>query len=174
MPSLAVIAYPEVDRADGAWIEAIRTEHDPQAGTIAAHFTLVFPAEGIESEFTAEAAASAATTAPISFTIRGVTVVADKATGKGHVFLSPHEGTDEVASLHQGLHSGPLARLLRADRPFQPHITVAAKPNMPSCMTLAQELAFEARVIHGTIRAIEVIEVLPQRVRSVATFPLGG
>jgi 2'-5' RNA ligase len=172
MPTLAVIAYPQLEQDDRSWIEAIRAEHDPQASKLAAHFTLVFPAQVPEHELRAQAASVAAATPTIPFTIMCVTIIADPIRGDGHVFLVPRAGEEEVLELHKRLHAGSLAALLRPDRPFSPHITVGAKPNRAACMELAQGLAMQARVIRGTINRLEVIEVLPATVRTLAVFPL--
>lgn len=172
MPTLAVIAYPQLEQDDRAWIEAIRAEHDPQATKLPAHFTLVFPAQVPEHELRAQAASAAAATPAIPFTIMCVTVIVHPIRGDGHVFLEPRDGEQEIRELHQRLHAGSLAALLRSDRPFSPHITVGAKPTRAACMELAQGLAMQARVIRGTINQLEVIEVVPDAVRTLAAFPL--
>jgi 2'-5' RNA ligase len=172
MTTLAVIAYPQLAQDDRSWIETIRSEHDPQAKKLAAHFTLVFPAQVSERELTAQAASVAAVSSTIPFTIMCVTIIADPKRGDGHVFLVPRDGEEEIARLHQSLHAGALAALRPSDRPFSPHITVGAKPDRAACMELAQGLAMQARVIRGTINELEVIEVLPDAVRTLAVFPL--
>jgi hypothetical protein len=41
--TLPVVAYPELGDTERAWIESIRSRHDPQANRLGVHFTLVFP-----------------------------------------------------------------------------------------------------------------------------------
>jgi len=58
MPTLAIVAYPVLAADDHRWIEAIRARHDPQAGRIAAHVTLLFPWEGELAALAAHAVAT--------------------------------------------------------------------------------------------------------------------
>jgi hypothetical protein len=40
---LLVVAYPQLEATDYAWIQTLRQQHAPHYALIAPHFTLVFP-----------------------------------------------------------------------------------------------------------------------------------
>lgn len=174
MNVLAIVAYPELDAADRDWIEAFRSRHDPQAPRIAVHFTLVFPADESPAAVTAEASAIARSTGAIPFTIRAVAVVPDIAGNGGHVFLVPDEGRDEITKLHDRLYDGVMQPHLRADIPFTPHLTVAAGADLAWCESVARGLDLDPRTVRGTLRRIDLVNVDQPRVRSIASFALGG
>ena len=54
MSQLAVVTYPVLSDDDRRWIEGLRARHDPQARRIAAHITLVFPAEMAQADLVAQ------------------------------------------------------------------------------------------------------------------------
>jgi len=69
--TLLVLAYPELEPADRAWIERIRAEHDPRHIAVAAHVTLVFPVAGMDPDtLIADVARQASGVAPIPFVLR--------------------------------------------------------------------------------------------------------
>jgi len=167
---LAVVAYPKLDEADRERIEAFRTQHDPQAARLAAHFTLVFPIVTDLIELEDELALIAKSTSPISFRLRGTKAVQDSLSMESHVFLVPAEGSADITMLHDRLYSGALRPHLRSDILFVPHITVAAAPSLLEAQALADEL--EVRDIRGVIAALELIDVRGARVISITTFAL--
>ena len=70
MPKLAVVAYPELEADDRAWIESIRALRDPQASLLPAHVTLVFPNELATDEAVREVRSVANQSQSITFTLR--------------------------------------------------------------------------------------------------------
>ena len=104
MIQLAVVSYPRLDEDDRQWIESIRATHDPQAGRIPAHVTLVFPARVSVGDIAAEVANAAGMNAPIPFVIRHATAVRNMFGNGGHVFLVPDEGGAEIVNLHDQLY----------------------------------------------------------------------
>jgi len=171
MPRLAVISYPALRAADRDWIESIRATRDPQAARLAAHFTLVFPAEVASDRVAEEIAAVAGSVRPIPFVIRAARAVRDVFHRRGHVFLVPEEGSREIAWLHDRLYEGVFKRHFRGDIPFAPHITVAAARDFAWCETFADELERRALEIPGMLRDIELVSVAGGAVVSVEKQP---
>src|SRR5262249_39840469 len=166
----AIVAFPVLKEEDSAWIEAVRSRHDPQYGRIRAHFTFVFP-RATSLEKIRRAAAAAVSSGPIPFVSReAIAVRRDR--GGGLVFLIPDEAGEELIGLHERL-SEELPRLDSTGRvQFLPHITLAASSDFLECSRLARELNSEHRRIRGTVVAVEVLDVGAPLVRSLSTHPL--
>jgi 2'-5' RNA ligase len=169
----AIVAYPILSEADRWWIESFRTKHDPQSTRLPAHFTLVFPTDATPRLLEAELETAVAQWQPIRFAIRRAEVVRDAVGGGAHVFLTPDDGSAEIAALHDRLYAGMLRPHLRADVPFIPHVTIAAAPDQLAGEYLASELDMGARVVRGTIRAIDLVDVGQPLVRTIRSYPLG-
>lgn len=175
MTTLAIVSYPRLDDADSRWVESVRKRHDPQASLLAAHFTLVFPVDADLSQVVAHAAHVAAAAPHIRIQLRRAEAVRDVVRDSGgHVFLVPHEGSAEIAALHDRLYDGVLKPHVRSDLPFVPHITVAAYSRYERCEALAVELNAAPLLICGTIDGIEVVETAMGEVRCLLRIPLGG
>jgi 2'-5' RNA ligase len=171
---VAVVAYPVLRELDREWIESVRTRHDPQAGLIAAHFTLMFPAEADPDRVIAHAFAVSGRSRVLPFSIRGAQAVREPDGGGAHVFLVPAEGREEIVTLHDRLYDGGLGGEWHDPRAFEPHITVAAHADFEPCRRLARELDREDRIVGGRIEGVEVLAVARDRVESLAVFKLSG
>jgi 2'-5' RNA ligase len=174
MTKVAVVAYPEVDDSERQWLEGVRAAHDPQARLIAAHFTLVFPAEADHGAVIGLTSAVCGVERPIRFTIGRAGAVRDMDGVGGHVFLIPDGGCAEIAALHKRLYDGPLRGRLRSELPFMPHITVGAHADLGRCRALAADIEASGRRVSGTIDCIDVVEVAADGVQSLRTFRLGS
>lgn len=171
---LAVVAFPGLDEIDRQWIESFRAKHDPQASRIRAHFTLVFPFDGIPNELRPSLAAAAQSAEPIRFAIPRALVVADAlAVGSHHIFLVPDEGSAQIATLHDRLYAGALRRHLRGDIRFVPHMTVGTTRDRAAAEKLAEALNAHARIVRGILEAVQLVDVGLPRVRSIASYALG-
>ena len=173
MPQLAVVSFPALADEDRRWVESIRAKHDPQAGRLAAHFTLVFPVEAATAAIAAEVTAVARSIAPIPFVVRYAMAARDASGRGGHVFLVADEGAAEIVSMHNRLYAGGLKRHLRADIPFVPHITVAGNQDFAVCQTLAEEIDDELRTLRGSLDSLEVLDVGAATIASAGRFVLG-
>jgi 2'-5' RNA ligase len=171
--NLAVVSYPRLDSVGSRWIESVRTQHDPQARLIRAHFTLVFPVEVSPEPIIAHVTRVASAASQIRFVLRSAKAVRDVLEGRGgHVFLLPHEGSDEIASLHEQLHGAVLQSHRGGDLPFVPHVTVAADPDVARCEALAVELNASSPAVQGTIDGMDVVEITLAGVRSLLSLSL--
>jgi hypothetical protein len=173
-PRCAVVAYPTLTATDRDWIESVRARHDPRADMIAAHVTLAFPAVAYPTAIVRDAALVAATNPPVRFAIGAARAVADAIGGGAHVFLVIDEGRDTIAALHDQLYAGTLARHLRADIPFIPHITVAAHPDLAWCRDFATNLNRTLPRMRGTLDTLDVIAVGTSHVETIAHLALGA
>lgn len=170
---IAVVAFPQLDDTDRAWIDAIRHANDPQAGRIAPHFTLVFPAAEAADACSAPVAKVVSASAQIAFSIRGASTIAD-ATGTGtHLFLVLDEGSDAMTQLHDRLYDTDMFRRhLRTDIPYVPHLTVAASHDAKHCETLARDLNAGRPNFRGVLTSVDILEITAAHIRSVASIPL--
>jgi 2'-5' RNA ligase len=169
---LAIVGYPTLSEKDRRWIESFRAANDPQAARIAAHFTLVFPAELSVESLAAHAAAVLESSRQIPFVLGQATAVPEVGGNGGHVFLVPDEGRLEIVALHDRLYEGVLRPALRSDLPFVPHVTVAAQPSWKTCQDLARELNGDLRPVPGRLREVELVEVSAAEVRPLLRFEL--
>jgi len=172
---IAVVAYPQLTDADQRWIESVRDRHDPQAGRVGVHLTIVFPCASDIDAVTTELAAAAEAAGRLEFEIVRAEAVPD-ALGEGaHVFLVPDApAADAIAALHDRLHDGALRPHFRRDIPFLPHMTVAAKPDTRECSALADELIARCRGIRGRIIAIDLVDTDSTPVATLRRFLLSG
>lgn len=174
MPQLAVVSFPVLTDDDRRWVESIRAKHDPQAGRLAAHFTLVFPVDTIAAALSVEVREIAGSTPPVPFVVRYAMATRDALGPGGHVFLVADEGGAEIATIHDRLYSGTLKPHLRTDIPFVPHITVAAHPDFSVCQALAEEIDDELRTLRGRLESLEVLDMSNRTIASAGRFALGS
>jgi 2'-5' RNA ligase len=173
MIQTAIVAYPEISEPDRAWIEGIRSVHDPLSNVIAAHFTLVFPADIAAGVVAEHAAVALADFRRVRFVLtRAVAVRAFQGRG-GHAFLIPTEGARDITALHDSLYAGPLEPHWRRDIPFVPHLTVGAHESFEECEAVARSLNNQQRTVAGRIERLDIIESQADRVRTIATVDLG-
>jgi 2'-5' RNA ligase len=155
LPRYAVAWFPAFEGLDR--IEAFRRRHDPMATLIPAHLTLVFPfataLKRLQVETHVKRVVSRWPALPVSF--RTVRLQANE-----FVFLMAARGATSVVALHDKLYTRSLRLHLRADIPYEPHITIARNASLP-----ALEAAFdEARERFGaelcdTMREVSLLSV---------------
>ena len=140
LPRFAVAWFPRFDGLAG--VEAFRGRHDPMASIIAAHLTLVFPFPTALTRLQVETHVKrvASRWPPIPVTFRAVRMHANE-----FVFLMASRGSASITALHDRLYTRSIRPYLRADLPYEPHITIARHASLP-----ALEAAFdEAREAFG-------------------------
>lgn len=165
---IAVVGYPALSEEHHQWIESVRRRHDPQAGLIRAHFTMVFPCHADPDDALASLSAAGSSCIPIPFTIRRAEAVRNAVGAAASVFLIPDDrACAHITTLHDRLYQGVLKRHLRQDIPYLPHITVAASSSLERCQALAGELSDRSVNISGTIDAIDLLDLDATPVRTL-------
>jgi 2'-5' RNA ligase len=170
--TLAVVAYPALSEDDRRWIEGIRARHDPLASRIAAHLTLVFPAEVAEDLLLTEVETALRPFESMAVVLGRAAAVPDPIGGGCHVFLLAEEGQARLHAAHDALYAGVLAAHRRGDVPYVPHVTVGARPHLGACERLARRLNQGHRIVRCAIDDVAVVEVAASSVRTVARMPL--
>lgn len=171
-----MLAYPVLQGAAGARIEAFRRRHEPaRAALVAAHVTLVFGVDGIDGTALADhAAACAAASAPIDLQLDRMQDFADPGGDGFKLFLMVGQGREQLAALHLALYGGALAARHRADLPFEPHVTIASCTDRQARDRARGECAILTLPLAGRIDAIEVASLERDSLRRIALVPLGG
>jgi 2'-5' RNA ligase len=156
MDALYVVAFPVLPPATSQWLERLRAEHDPAGhALLPAHFTLVFGCRGPgEREFVAHVRTVAAGHRP--FAIEGGRAERFVEGDLHYVFLVPRHGDAALRELHRDLHTGLLQPFARADRPFQPHITIARTTDARRARELCARVDEEMPRLGGSIDALTV------------------
>jgi 2'-5' RNA ligase len=171
MQALAVICPLVITATDRTWIEDLRAQHDPLHDLVEAHFTLVFPITGVGLATMATHVDQIAKRTPsVGFRLSRAQGVRDSLAPRSHVFLVPDVGDAEIRALHSMLYAGDLASSLRADIPYQPHVTVAAFETQSAAEGLARDLGeFQ---IEGRLQALALVSVGKAEIRREGVFPL--
>ena len=166
-----VFATLELAARDAACIEALRRRRDPQAALVAAHFTLVFPFQGVPATAVlAHVSQVAAGAAPIAFRLASSMAVRDLLAPRSHVFLTPDLGAEEIVALHDRLYAGLLAPFLRRDIAYAPHVTVAAMEAHGDAKALAEALG--PIDIRGRIAALTLASLTDSALVDAQRLPL--
>ena len=175
MKTLYTLAYPVLSHSDAQWIAALRGRHDPQAGIVEAHFTMVFACSAVaEDAYLAHVEALAGVSPPVRFTCRYAMLAADDQGARAYVYLVPDEGYSGLSRLHDGLYTGPLAERLRLDIPFVPHVTLGSTADRRAAKRLCDELNERGVAVDGRVDALTVAALEEGRLRDLARFALAG
>ncbi len=172
---LAVIAYPELEPGDLAWIENIRADADPNHGLIAPHFTLVYPTDVLSPDgMSAHVRERLARNSMIDLVLRGTAIDDARDQGEIFVFLIPDEGRNAIAALHDSLYTGPLEAELRVDFPYRPHMTIGRLPERVAADRLISELANRDINVSGTVTEVQVVDCTPTDFGTLDTIPFAS
>ncbi len=172
-----VLAHPLFSSADLAWVEAIRSEHDPQAALITPHVTLVFPiAEAAVAldKIIVRVHTLALTTSPIALTFRCVLLMPETGQPGAHLFLIPDEGMSRLVKLHNRLYRGALASQLCLEIPFVPHVTIGSSNDSVALHRVAQELNRTTFALQANIERLTIVRHAAGVVTTVGEAKLVG
>lgn len=169
LPRFAVAWFPDFEGLDA--VEAFRARHDPVAGLVPAHLTLVFPFPTALTAIQVETHVRkvAAGWPPVRVVFRGVRGVANE-----FVFLMAARGAEAVTRLHDKLYARSLLPHLRKDLEYAPHITIARQPE-PARYEAALAEATEALrgEYTGLIRSLSLLSVAPDgKIERLTDLPL--
>ena len=132
------VAMPKWSAEAQTLVQGFRRAHDPQFGLIEPHFTLVFGAALEAEPCIAHVRAVAQESPPLPFKLSHA-MLYYTGDGPAYVFLVASEGAAGLTRLYRHLHGGPLASSLRLDKPFVPHITIAAVDDPAAALRVADE-----------------------------------
>lgn len=155
--SLLVLAFPEISESDFNFIQEFRKKNDRHYSLFPPHFTIVFPAFGIEEEeFTEHVINKTKNCKKIDFTLNCAVSVKDFLSEYRDVFLIPDKGNSAIVKLHDALYTGILITHLRLDIPFMPHMNIGNDVDQFHCINLANELNAQDISIQGTISRLSI------------------
>jgi len=157
LPRFAVAWFPSFGGIER--VEALRARHDPAARHIPAHVSLVFPfgtaLTPLQLETHVRRIASGWPTIPVTF--RAVRPYANE-----FVFLMAARGAASVTALHDKLYTRSLRPHLRREFPYEPHITIARKPDFAALEAALAEAEDELRgEFSDVMRALTLLAVAP-------------
>jgi 2'-5' RNA ligase len=126
LPRFAVAWFPAFEGLER--VEAFRARHDPMAGLIPAHVSLVFPfATALTRlQIATHVQRVVSRWPPVPTTFRRPRLEANE-----FVFLMAARGAASIKGLHDRLYTRSLAPHLRRELPYEPHITIARQPEFP-------------------------------------------
>jgi 2'-5' RNA ligase len=155
LPRFAVAWFPRFDGIER--IEAFRTKHDPVAGLIPAHLSLVFPFPTAHTRLQVETHVQRVVSKwpPIPVAFRRARMHANE-----FLFLMASRGAASVAALHDKLYTRSFAPHLRRDLPYEPHITLARYAEfarLESAFAEAEEIF--GGEFSGVIREVTLLSV---------------
>ena len=176
MNRLCTLAYPALNVRDRAFVEDLRLRLDARfAPLVAPHFTLVFGCAAVaQPEYLRHAQAVADDAGMIRFRCRYALLGADDEDATAYVFLVPDEGFAQLSLLHDLLYTGPLAKHLRLDLPYIPHITIGRLGSRTEAKQVCDELNYRGVDIAGTIEALSVVAHHEGTFTHRATYELQG
>ncbi len=157
--SLLVIAYPQIEKNDYAWIQSIRAKYDERYfKVVEPHFTIVFPVFNIEKQNLIDHTACIASRfKEFYFVLRCAQIVKDSFSDYTDVFLIPEEGYRIFVKLHDELYTGVLEKDLRLDIPFIPHVGIAGNVDPFICKNLADDINEKGFEIIGSINKLNIV-----------------
>lgn len=173
MRTLYTIAPLAIADGDRAFIDDFRARHDPQAGIVEPHFTLIFACAAVgEADYLAHVRAVAAHAPAVDFSCRYAMLGADPRNTDGYVYLVPDAGHAALSRLHDHLHAGVLAPQRRLDLPFTPHVTIGRCRERAQARRLCDELNATPLQVDGRAEALVVGTVEGGRFVDLARFAL--
>jgi len=169
--ALYVVAYPRFAAEDAQWIEELRSRHDPQAGRLAAHVTLVFAARGAAAISAADHLREvAAATPPFTVDFTEVALRPGLSGASYYAYLLPGRGDAALRALHRALNQGPFTG---ADSlPFEPHVTLGCSPEPAEIVALVARFSDRPLDIRAEITELHLLELNSAGLSVLGSAPL--
>jgi 2'-5' RNA ligase len=167
------VAMPKWSADAQASVQRVRRAHDPQSGLIDPHFTLVFGATLEEEAYVAHMRAVARAAKPLAVSLNHA-MLYYTGDGPAYVYLVASEGAAGLTRLYRQLYGGPLAPSLRLDKPFVPHITMAAVDDPATALRIADEWNAQSISLSGDIDTLTAGRIADGRFQILAEASLGA
>ena len=167
------VAMPKWVAEAQTLVQGFRRAHDPQFELIAPHFTLVFGAALEPEPCIAHVRAVAQSSPPLPFKLSHA-MLYYTGSGPAHVFLVASEGAAGLTRLHRQLYGDLLAPSLRLDKPFIPHITIAAVESPLAALQIADDWNAQNICLSGEIEVLTAGQITDGRFRILAETRLEG
>ena len=175
-------ARPRLPRHAIAWfpppallaaVEAFRAVHDPLAGVVPAHVTLVFP---FASSLTALQLLSHMRRQGRGWPALPVTLAGCDAFGLEWVHLRVMRGHASLCELHDRLHRGALAPFRHRVLAYEPHLTIGRAADDARCASMLAEARQRLHTpINATVERLTLVRVhSPTSVESCGEIALGA
>lgn len=172
--ALLAISYPKLSGKDREWIQTLRRRYDSNYELIEPHFTLIFEVPGVSrDEFIKHVRSIGRHESIINFCLRRASAVEFIDDRRWFLFLVPDEGYSEIAGLHDCLYGGLLAKYLRHDIKYIPHITVGTFNEAKECKKVSDRLDQGGIKITGVISYIDIIALDEDRLETIERIKLG-
>ncbi|MES2384130.1 MAG: 2'-5' RNA ligase family protein [Pseudomonadota bacterium] len=165
------VAMPKWGTEARTLVQGFRRAHDPQFELIEPHFTLVFGAALEAEPCVAHVRAVAQSSPPLPFKLSHA-MLYHTGEGPAHVFLVASEGAAGLTRLYRRLYGGPLASSLRLDKPFIPHVTIAAVENPAAALEIADEWNAQGISLSGEIDVLTAGQITDGRFQVLAEISL--
>lgn len=169
-----VVAYPKISQSDFDWIQTYREHNDPRYfSVVKPHFTIVFAVENVAQEILLEEVKKQlAGTKRFDFNLKVATINHDGFGNFYHEFLVPDKGYSDIVKLHDKLYSGILAKHLRLDLDFIPHIGIGNSNEAQISKHHVDEINTVGVNIPGTTDSLDIVEYKDDTVVTLETIPL--
>jgi 2'-5' RNA ligase len=171
--ALIAISYPELIVKDREWIQTIRRRYDAHYEWVDPHFTFIFEITDIaRGDFINHVRDICRNESKIDFHLKRALVVEGIVDSNWYLFLVPDEGNLEIVSLHDNLYTGILARHLRLDIPYIPHMTVGIFDDEGECKKVSDKLNQEEIMIKGRVSYLDIMTLEDDRLKTIERIKL--
>lgn len=167
----AIVAFPH-DAAALADVKAFRERNDPNAASLPAHVTFVFP---FASTLSALQVATHARRISARWPVLPVRLEGVDAYAWQWVHLEVTRGREAIVELHDRLYRRVLAPFLRREFDYAPHVTIGRADDVPTCEAMLREARLALpRPVDAVLRSLSILALPPDGSVAVETeVPLG-
>ncbi|MEM7253220.1 MAG: 2'-5' RNA ligase family protein [Pseudomonadota bacterium] len=168
------LCYPTFSPEDGRLVEQFRRTFEPdRARLVGAHVTLVFGTGLVAPPELSRLVRRAIGTIPrFSTTLARVATDEDPISGSFKLYLVPSDGQAQFRSMYRRLHAGRLARDVRPNTPFAPHITIATSRIEADIAQARVEARALPLPMAATIDSVVIASLRDHILSEVDTIPL--
>jgi 2'-5' RNA ligase len=155
-------------------VQAIRQRNDHLSfEAVDPHFTLFFPCdEVVQKDLVHTAKQNIKGFNAFKFVLRSAVLMPPVTDDYWYTFLVPDEGFSQLVKLHDQIYRGSLAKSLRPDILFVPHVTVASTKSPEHGKKLVDDLNSQNIEVRGTIVRLTVVVEDGGRIKTIEDIAL--